>query len=615
LKTIMVARKLLTVLVFLTGVVGAQVRGNSVFDVRGVNTHYVMQSPGSRSDWEARRSKLRNQILSSAGLNPFPPRTALNPLYVRRVKSEFCTIDTILIQTMPGFYVGGNLYTPLHGSKKMPGVLVPHGHWKKGRIENNPDYSVPALAINLARQGYVVFAFDMIGYNDTKQLHHDFVSLEGELWSYTPMGLQLWNGIRALDFLSSLPNVNNDFIGVTGASGGGTQTFLLTAVDDRVRYPAPVNMVSAYMQGGDPCEEAPGLRIDTFNVEIAALAAPRPMQLISCTSDWTKHSPDEEYPAIRAIYSLYGHPERLSHTQIEAPHNYNAASREVVYQFFARHMRPSLTSGDLEDRAIGEIKDEEFLAGKSDAESLTSDQIFLNWKTMSREQAEQTKDRDTLRERLRLVFHAEYPLKIDASIQGDYATISIPGVEDRIDAFWRPGKGQAVLVVNPAGLAAARASKLVKGLVAGKRPILILDTFKPSQDRLRASAGSKYFYSYNLPDAVLQVHHILAGLSFLKSHAKGKPEIIAVGSAGVWGVFACAVVPDETELLADLNGFAGTDQDFLQFFFVPGIQRAGGLQTALRLTSAVHTIARFGLESPWAPSDDSIDIQNRRRRR
>src|SRR5437762_8342277 len=95
--------------------------------------------------------------------------------------------------------------------------------------------SGPALGINLARQGYVAFAYDMVGYNDTVQTPHSFGTPVQQLWSFGPLGLQLWNSIRALDFLESLDDVDASKLGATGASGGATQLFLLAAVDDRVR--------------------------------------------------------------------------------------------------------------------------------------------------------------------------------------------------------------------------------------------------------------------------------------------------------------------------------------------------------------------------------------------
>src|SRR5580658_3245646 len=124
-------------------------------------------------------------------------------------------------------------------------------------------------ATKFSRQGYVALTYDMVGYNDSFQVPHDYTSPEAPLWSFSVLGLQLWNSIRALDFLASLPNVDAERIAVSGASGGGTQTFLLAAVDDRVKVSVPANMVSAYMQGGDNCENAAGLRADYSNVEFA----------------------------------------------------------------------------------------------------------------------------------------------------------------------------------------------------------------------------------------------------------------------------------------------------------------------------------------------------------
>src|SRR5439155_3027511 len=143
-----------------------------------------------------------------------------------------------------------------------------------GRLENTLEASVPGRCINLARQGFVVFSYDMVGYNDTDQFPHgDHGSHLGgpreDLWSINTMGLQLWNSIRAVDFLSSQPDVDPGRIGATGASGGGTQTFLLMAVDERVKAAAPVNMISSIMQGNG-CEEAPNLRVGAFNVMFAA---------------------------------------------------------------------------------------------------------------------------------------------------------------------------------------------------------------------------------------------------------------------------------------------------------------------------------------------------------
>src|SRR5262249_18226899 len=152
-------------------------------------------------------------------------------------------------------------------------------------------------------------------------------------------GLQLWNSIRALDFLESLPYVRRDGFGVTGESGGGTQTFLLGAVDDRVAVAAPVNMISLHMQGGCLCENPPNLRVDLNNVDIAGAIAPRPLLMISATGDWTNETLENEYPAMRGIYDLFDVGFRVRAVRMNAEHNYNKDSREAMYAFMAHWLQ------------------------------------------------------------------------------------------------------------------------------------------------------------------------------------------------------------------------------------------------------------------------------------
>ncbi|MCP5114302.1 MAG: hypothetical protein GY953_26020, partial [bacterium] len=207
----------------------------------------------------------------------------------------------VYLETLPGYYLAGNLYRPTVRNGRHPAVLKPHGHWAYGRLEHQPLNSTLTLGSNLARQGFVVFAYDRVGYTDTVQTPHKFDGKPEQLWMFHPLGLQTWNSIRALDFLESLPDVDPKRLSITGASGGGTQTFVLAALDDRIQASAPVNMVSAIMQGGCVCENAPGLRVGTFNVEFAAMMAPRPMLVVASTQDWTQNVPREEYPDIKKI--------------------------------------------------------------------------------------------------------------------------------------------------------------------------------------------------------------------------------------------------------------------------------------------------------------------------
>ena len=204
----------------------------------------------------------------------------------------------------------------------------------------------------------------MVGYNDSGQQvdHRSFPNSESEaIWGISLLGLQLQNAIRSIDFLQTLPDVDPDRIACTGASGGGTQTFMLMAIDDRIKVSAPVNMISAHMQGGCLCENAPNLRLDFSNIEIGAMMAPRPLLLVSATGDWTKDTPDVEYPAIRSIYQHFGATDKIHQVQIDAEHNYNKASREAVYQWFAKWLLEIQDSSELTEVDFTVESDEDLL--------------------------------------------------------------------------------------------------------------------------------------------------------------------------------------------------------------------------------------------------------------
>src|ERR1017187_9973921 len=160
-------------------------------DLRHTDFHFTMPKYGSPPEWEARKAHLRRQILAAAGLYPLPEKTPLHPEISGRMERGDYSIEKVALETMPGYYLGGNLYRPLHPKGKVPAILTPHGHWTYGRLENSEGYSGQALGINLALQGYVAFGYDMVGYNDTLQTEHRFTSPTYQLWSFTPLGLQL----------------------------------------------------------------------------------------------------------------------------------------------------------------------------------------------------------------------------------------------------------------------------------------------------------------------------------------------------------------------------------------------------------------------------------------
>jgi dienelactone hydrolase len=532
-------------------------------DLRHTDFHFTMPRYASLPEWEAHKAHLKRQILVAAGLSPLPEKTPLNPVISGRIERGDYSIEKVALETLPGYYLGGNLYRPLHPKGKVPAILTPHGHWSYGRLENSESYSGPALGINLARQGYVAFAYDMVGYNDTLQTEHRFTSPAYQLWSFTPLGLQLWNSMRALDFVESLPGVDRQRLAVTGASGGGTQTFLLAAVDDRVYAAAPVNMVSFLMQGGCVCENAPGLRIGTSNVEIAAMMAPRPMLLVSATGDWTRNVPREEYPAIRSIYQLYGKPGNLTVVQFQAEHNFNKNSREAVYGFLARSepvAERSVEAPPLLDMLVWQ--------GRSlPPNALTQTQLFEQWKIAGRKRIAAL-DPAALRALMLDVFHAEWPP--DVQSQGE--ALTRPGHGDRIPAIWLPGKGAPTLVVHPEGAAAARRDPRVAELIRAGKPVLLIDVFQTGAAVAPRDLNKLFISTFSPSDDAYRAQDILTALRFLDAQHAGSPALLAIGKAGTWARYAKAMAPIDVTLTADAGSCPLSDEDFVKNLFVPGLQ-------------------------------------------
>jgi dienelactone hydrolase len=551
------------------------------------DTHATLPNFHSLQDWEKRKAELRRQILSAAGLYPMPERSSLHAEVFGRLQREDYSIEKVLLETLPGYYLGGNLYRPLNRTGKLPGIINPHGHWTYGRLENQDLFSGPALGINLAKQGYVVFAYDMVGYNDTVQTPHKFGTPAEQLWSFGPLQLQLWNSIRATDFVASLPDADTGRLAVTGASGGGTQAFLLAAVDDRLSFAAPVNMVSAIMQGGDFCENAPGLRVGTNNVEIAAMFAPKPMLLVSATGDWTKNVPREEFPAIQRIYQLYGKPENVEVIQITAPHNFNQRSREGVYRFFAKRILGQTDSPPVVEKhvEVEMLQDMLALAGRRLPDRAASYQgVYDQWKELNAV-------RTSAKERLQLALGVAWPEKVTSQTIDNGLVLSRPSAGDRVPAVLIEGHGPAALVVHPKGAAAARESAEVAALIKQKRRILLIDAFQTGSAIAPRNRSHEHFLTFNLSDDACRVQDILTALAFLRQSETVPPELIGLGDAAVWSYFAAAVAPTPVDLHADIASFTGSDEDFLRVLNVPGIQRAGGLRAA-KLVLTVQSAAK-----------------------
>ncbi|MEM6471324.1 MAG: acetylxylan esterase [Planctomycetota bacterium] len=345
-----------------------------------LNDHFPFRVPASTEQWEERRAALKQRVLVATGLYPFPEKTPLQSVTHGRVDREGFFVERVYFQSLPGHFVSGMVFRPSDDNRlglvdgRRPAVLSPHGHsgrkmrltdqelerqLKDGgeRFSASGRYPKLARCGQLARMGCVVLIFDMLGFGDSLQIAHAvahghseareaennrespcFYSIDADLNAQSVMGLQTWNAIRALDFLESQPDVDPKRLGVTGGSGGGTQTILLGAIDARVRASFPNGMVSTSMQGGCFCENCNYLRIGTGNVELAALFAPKP-QGMTAADDWTVDMLTDGYPELKSLYALLGVPENVMCGDVlKYPHNYNYVTRSMMYPWMAKHL-------------------------------------------------------------------------------------------------------------------------------------------------------------------------------------------------------------------------------------------------------------------------------------
>ena len=355
----------------------ARAEDSRVGPLKDLNGYFPFPAPKSVQDWEPRRDFVRRQLLVSQGLWPMPTKSPLNAVIHGKIDQGDYTVEKVYFESAPGFFVTGNLYRPKHITGRIPAIVFPHGHWTDARFLFQPDKFVreeiatgqerfeqgghsrfQSMCVQLARMGCIAWQIDALSDSDSKQLSpeivHKFAKQRPEMnrtegWGlYSPqaeanlqsvMGLQTLNSIRSVDFLLTLPEVDPTRLAVTGSSGGGTQTMLLAAADPRVALSYPVVMVSTAMQGGCSCENATLLRVNSGNVEIAALFAPKP-QGMNTANDWTKEMATKGFPDLQKLYGLYGKKDHVTLQRGEHfPHNYNAVTRMGFYEVLNRHFK------------------------------------------------------------------------------------------------------------------------------------------------------------------------------------------------------------------------------------------------------------------------------------
>ncbi len=541
--------------------------------LRDLDSHAPYSVPDSLGAWQTRAADLKLQLQVATGLYPAPVLDPVQPQIYGKVERDGYTIEKCIFESLPGLFVTGNLYRPAHiaAGSQVPAILCPHGHWTEARFyeasqgevnkllaigaerfETAARNHIQARCVQLARMGCIVFHWDMLGYCDSTQISfdraHRFANQPAETevteqgWLlFSPLaeanlqsvvGLQTLAAQRAVDMLLTLPDVDANRIGITGASGGGTQSFLGAALDERIRVAFPAVMVSTGMQGGCTCENCCLLRTGTGNVEIASLIAPRPLGL-TAANDWTKTMPQDGFPELKRVYAMHGAEGNVAlFPALHFDHNFNHVARTSMYGWMSQHFglgfeQPVLERDfELARRDQLTVWDAEHPqpAGGDDFER----QLMKLWSGISEAQLSGLK-------------------KGDQQQQAEYQQILRNG--------WRVILG---LTTQPTVVAEPLATEAVEGpaitiTVASEQPQTLYFPVATAEQQLvpNPRLAAAYTYGYNLPVFAKQAHQLSAALQALaKSHPGTNIRLEATGAGGLLAAAAVFCAQQQPEQVA-----------------------------------------------------------------
>ena len=639
-------------------------------ELRHLNNYFPFDVPDSLDGWKARQNQLRTRILVANGIWPLPQRTPLNVKIYGRVERKGFTVEKVHFESYPGHFVSGLLFRPT-SSGKHPAVLTPHGHG--GRMQDHGENigaliksgdekyvgsgRFPKLArcAQLAKMGCVTFIFDMEGYVDAVQIPMEvshrltnrrpglesperwgFFSAQAEMRLQSIMGIQTWNSIRALDFLETLDDVDAKRIGITGGSGGGTQTILLGAIDSRPVVSFPQGMVSTAMQGGCTCENCSLLRVDTGNVELAGLFAPRPLAMTGA-NDWTKEIQTKGYPELRKLYGLYGKQENVFCVSfLHFGHNYNYVTRQVMYHWFNKHLKlghqEPIIEDDYELLTTEEITvwDDEHPQPESGVEhevkllrsiGQTSQQQIS--KLVNTAEDPVAKVREIVGTAIGAIVMRDLPAagevegeKVGETDHASYlesryifrhkvageelpAVVFYPNTVEWNGTMilWIDGQGKAGMVGENGKPNKAIAAALGKGSAVVGIDMLYQGEFLTAGETLDAQRSAPttnrqvpaFTFAYNHTLFAHRVHDVLSLISYMRTDRRSKKEmkliLVGTGGAGPIAATAGAIAGDAVQqAIIDTQGFRfASITSYLDPNFFPGAIKYGDLPAILAL--------------------------------
>lgn len=348
-----------------------------------------IDTPG---EWQSRQDFIRKALDECIG--PFPEKTPLNARIMRTVQQDAYRVEHIVYESLPGFHVTSSLYIPSTGTKRKPAILYCSGHSAEGYRSDVYQYVI----LNLVKKGFIVFAFDPVGQGERLEYfdqesgkstiggptsEHSYPGAQAFLTGSSQALYMIWDGIRAVDYLLSRKEVDPSRIGITGRSGGGTQSAMIAAFDHRIYACAPENYITNYTRlfqtiGPQDAEQnllhfvAKGLDHPDFLI----VRAPKPALMITTSGDmFSIQGAMETEEEVERAYTALGKPENFSRCEDDAGHASTNRNREAMYAFFQKHLS---NPGNPADEAVHLLTADELkVTGSGQVSvSLKSETIF-----------------------------------------------------------------------------------------------------------------------------------------------------------------------------------------------------------------------------------------------
>ncbi len=285
-----------------------------------------------QKSWEVRKAELKECMRAIFHFYDLPEWPDSDPIVTNKRKMKGYQVENIALEVLPGLYTTGSIYKPAKLKGKVPVILCPNGHFTNGRY--NEDMQIRCAM--LAQMGAIVMNYDLFAWGESLLQFEDHKQSTAQL-------VQVLSSERILDYLLSLNHADPDRVAITGGSGGGSHTMLMSAIDERINVSVPVVMLSCYFYGGCPCESGQPIHLcggGTNNVEIAAMFAPKPQLVISDGGDWSNHVPEYEFPFMQRTYGFYNQLDHVKNVHLpEEGHDYGRSKRIAMYDFMGEFLQ------------------------------------------------------------------------------------------------------------------------------------------------------------------------------------------------------------------------------------------------------------------------------------